>query len=40
MRHHTFDQDSEDPLRIVWSEVYKNDDALIANLADPVVGVL
>ena len=26
MLHHTFDQDPDDPLRFVWSEVYKNDD--------------
>ena len=24
MLHHTFDQDPENPLRFVWSEVYKN----------------
>ena len=38
MLHHTFDQDPDDPLRFVWSEVYKNDDALLAHLANPVVG--
>ena len=26
MLHHTFDQDPDDPLRLVWSEVYKDDD--------------
>ena len=39
MLHHTFDQDPDDPLRFVWSEVYKNDDALLAHLANPAVGV-
>ena len=39
MLHHTFDQDPDDSLRFVWSEVYKNDDALLAHLANPVVGV-
>ena len=29
MLYHTFDQDPDDPLRFVWSEVYKNDDALL-----------
>ena len=33
---HTFDQDH---LRFVWSEVYKNDDALLTHLANPVAGV-
>ena len=36
---HTFDQDPDDPLCFVWSEVYKNDDALLAHLANPAVGV-
>ena len=36
---HTFDQDPDDPLRFVWSEVYKNDDALLAHLANPALGV-
>ncbi len=39
MLHHTFDQDPDDPLRFVWSEVYKNDDALLAHLANPALGV-
>ena len=38
MCHHTFDQDPEDPIRFVWSEVYKNDEAFIAHLANPAVG--
>ena len=38
MLHHTFDQDPDDPFRFVWSEVYKNDDALLAHLANPAVG--
>ena len=29
--HHTFNQDPDDPLRFVWSKVYKNDDALLAH---------
>ena len=39
MLHHTFDQDPDDPLRFVWSEVYKNDDALLAHLANPALSV-
>ena len=39
MLHHTFDQDPEDPLRFVWSEAYKNDDAFIAHLANPSVAL-
>ncbi len=39
MLHHTFDQDPYDPLRFVWSKVYKNDDALLGHLANPAVGV-
>ena len=38
MLHHTFDQDPENPLCFVWSEVYKNDDAFIAHLSNPPVG--
>tara|TARA_Y100001968_G_scaffold274463_1_gene267690 strand:- start:950 stop:1336 length:387 start_codon:yes stop_codon:yes gene_type:complete len=38
MLHHTFDQDPENPLGFVWSEVYKNDDAFLAHLANPPVG--
>ena len=37
--HHTFDQDHDDPLSFVWSEVYKNDDAFLAYLANPALGV-
>ena len=37
MLHHTFDQDPDDPLRFVWSEVYKNDEALLAHLANPAL---
>ncbi len=39
MLHHTFDQNPDDPLRFVWSEVYKNDDALLAHLANPALDV-
>ena len=38
MLHHTFDQDPENPLCFTWSEVYKNDDAFLAHLANPAVG--
>ena len=38
MLHHTFDQDPENSLCFVWSEVYKNDEAFIAHLANPAVG--
>ena len=37
--HHTFDQDPDDPLRFVWSEVQKIDDALLVHLANPALGV-
>jgi len=39
MLHLTFDQDTDEPIRFVWSEVYKNDDALIVHLANLVLGV-
>ena len=38
MIHHTFDQDPEDPLCFVWSEVYKNDEAFLSHLANQPVG--
>ncbi len=38
MLHHTFDQDPENPLCFTWSEVYQNDDAFLAHLANPPVG--
>ena len=38
MLHHTFDQDPEDPLSFVWSEVFKNDEAFLAHLVNPPVG--
>ena len=38
MLHHTFDQDPDDPLRFVWSEFFKNDDAFLAHLVNPPVG--
>ncbi len=37
MLHHTFDQDPENPQAFVWSEVYANDDAFAAHLANPPV---
>jgi len=36
--HHTFDQDPENPLCFVWSEVFQNDDAFLAHLANPSIG--
>ena len=38
MLHHTFDQDPDEPLHFVWSEVYKNDNALLDHLANPALG--
>merc|ERR550537_2096227 len=35
MLHHTFDQDPDDPLAFVWSEVYADDAALLAHLTNP-----
>ena len=37
MLHHTFDQDPDDPLTFVWSEVYANDAAFIAHVANQPV---
>ena len=37
MLHHTFDQDPDNPFCFVWSEVYKNDEALLAHLANPAL---
>ena len=39
MWHHTFDKELEDRLCFVWSEANKNDDAFLAHLAYPGVGV-
>ena len=39
MLHHTFDVSPEDPESFCWSEVYENDAALAAHLANPAVGV-
>ncbi len=38
MLHHPFDQETDYPHCLVWSEVYKNDDALLANLANAEEG--
>ena len=38
MLNHTFDQDPQNPLCFVWSEVYKSDEAFLAHLANPPVG--
>ena len=37
MLHYTFDQDPDNPLSFVWSEVYKNDEALLARLDNPAL---
>ena len=37
MIHHTFDQDPDDPQAFVWSEVYANDAAFSAHVANPPV---
>ena len=37
MIHHTFDQDPDDPLGFVWSEVYANDAAFEAHVTNPPV---
>ena len=39
MLRYTFDQDLDDPFRFVWSEVYKNDDALLVHLANVALDV-
>tara|TARA_A100001388_G_scaffold163702_1_gene122230 strand:- start:215 stop:475 length:261 start_codon:yes stop_codon:yes gene_type:complete len=39
MLHHAFDKDSDDPLSFVWTEDYKNGDALLAHIADPALSV-
>ena len=38
MIHHTFDQDPDDPKEFVWSELYENDAAFLAHVANPPVG--
>ena len=38
MLYHTFDQDPNNNLGFVWSDVYKNND-LLTHLANPAVGV-
>lgn len=35
MLHHTLDEDPDDPLMFVWSEVYKDDAAIIFHLTNP-----
>ena len=35
MIHHTFDKDPDDSRSFVWSELYKNDDALLFHLENP-----
>ena len=37
MIHHTFDQDPNDPLAFVWSEVYANDDAFKEHVSNAPV---
>ena len=37
MLFHDFDADPSDPLSFTWTEVYKNDNALIAHINNPPV---
>ena len=37
MLFHNFDVDPSDPLCLTWTEVYENDEALIARINDPPV---
>jgi len=37
MIHHTFDQDPDDSLAFVWSELYANDQAFVAHVSNPPV---
>ena len=37
MLFHNFDADPSDPLSFTWTEVYKNDDALMAHINNPPV---
>lgn len=37
MLFHNFDADPSDPLSFTWTEIYKNDDALIAHINNPPV---
>ena len=37
MLFHNFDADPSDPLSFTWTEVYKNDEALIAHINNPPV---
>ena len=37
MLFHNFDSDPSDPLQFTWTEVYQNDDALIAHINNPPV---
>ena len=37
MLHHTFDQDPDDPLKFVWSEVYKYYQAFLTHVSNPPV---
>ena len=37
MIHHNVDQDPDDPLTFVWSEVYANDKAFSSHVAKPPV---
>ena len=38
MLFHHFDSDPANELKFVWTEIYKNDEAFIAHLANPAVG--
>lgn len=35
MLHHTFDSDPSDPMKFVWSEVYKDDASFLFHLSNP-----
>ena len=38
MLFHNFDSDPTNELNLVWSEIYKNDEALIFHINNPPVG--
>ena len=37
MLMHNFDADPDDPLQFTWTEIYRNDESLIAHLNNPPV---
>ena len=38
MLFHNFDSDPSNELKFIWTEIYKNDDALIFHINNPPVG--